>query len=86
MSGVPKRARKASEHVKREEGGVKLQQDRRTEGAELSILSFVPVQPVCTSRTTSTRLDGNRLPCSGPRPPPVLSSISPVVELLQHLP
>lgn len=32
MSGVPKKARKASEHVKREEGGVKLQQDGRTEG------------------------------------------------------
>lgn len=32
MSGVPIRARKASKHVKREEGGVKLQQDRRTGG------------------------------------------------------
>lgn len=33
MSGVPIRARKASEPVKREEGGVKLQQDGGTDGA-----------------------------------------------------
>lgn len=60
MLGVPIRVRKASEHVTREEGEVKLQQDGRTDGrgtllqlqlAQLSILSFVPVQPGCANRT-----------------------------------
>lgn len=60
MSGVPLRARKASEHVKREEGGVKLHQDGGTDGQREHTRSapvgralhpFIPVQPGCTNRT-----------------------------------
>lgn len=91
MSGVPIRARKASEPVKREEGGVKLQQDGGTDGAHYFSSSWQSSPSFHWSLSsvtglTSTQDNGNLLPSSHPRPPPVLSRTSPVVELLGLLP
>lgn len=52
MLGVPIRARKASEHVKREEGEVKLQQDGRTGHTPSAPVSsalhpFIRPRPAC---------------------------------------
>lgn len=65
MLESPNKSQKQNESVQREEHEVRLQQELRgSPGLELS----------------TGREDGHLLPSSGPRPPPVPSSTSSVVE------
>lgn len=82
MFGVPIRARKAGE-----EGGVTVDGGTgQTSSAPASRALHLSIGPACPTGRSSSRWDGERLPSSGPRPPPGLSGTSPVVELLRRLP